>query len=402
VSTTISCRFFAPAAALLFALTVTIPLFAQAPQQPMTAAQRQRLRAKMRPPQPVPDAERWSAVVGAETFVAPVMTDRHVYALRPPGTIVALALEDGKEIWTVDLPVDQPFVVDDGRIFVTGAGSMNAINASTGAVVWRHPIGALTAPALIHQGWVITIAAGEITARRAADGTVVWKQPHGAQRLRPTIEGDTLYLPLADGTVAALNLTTGVKKWEYQLRGPSEIAALGKRVYVGSEDKYFYCLDADNGRMAWRKHVGAAVIGRPAIDAHRVYLASIDNQIRALDRVDGAVEWQDGLSFRPSAGPILFGTAVVVPGAVMALETFDTATGKAGRAITFPAPLASPLSIYPSAKGPLAATITGALDVEWKLSVWEPSMAIPIAPLTVLPGKAAPLLPALSTVVGGS
>jgi outer membrane protein assembly factor BamB len=137
--------------------------------------------------------------------------------------------------------------------------------------------------------------------------------------------------------------------------------------------------------------VGAALIGRPVLDAERVYFVAMDNVVRAFDRVDGALKWQAGLPFRPSAAPLLFGTAVVAPGAAADLRTFDAVTGKTGRAITFPAPLASPLSIQASDKGPLALTVTGAVDVEYKLSLWEPSMVIPTGPPTALPGKAVTL-----------
>jgi outer membrane protein assembly factor BamB len=381
-------------------MNAAIPTRAEA-QPASTTVQSARERARMRPPQPVPDTERWSIALAASTPVSPAITDRHVFALRPPGSIVAFNLEDGKERWNVELTPEHPLTVDGGRLFVSAGEAIHAIDTDTGMIAWRQPTGTLTAPPLVHQGWVITVTAAEVVARRAADGTVVWRQPNGAQRLQPTIEGDVLYLPLADATVRALDLTTGTEKWEFKGRAPtSEIAVLGDRVYFGSEDKFFYCLDADNGHREWRYPVGAAVIGRPAVDARHVYFTAMDNQVRALDRVDGARNWQEGLPFRPSAGPMLFGTAVVVPGAVTALKTFDAITGKAGKAMTFPAPLASPLTIYPSANGPLAATITGALDVEWKLSLWEPSMAIPLAPLSVLPGKAAPFPPAPTSLPG--
>lgn len=96
----------------------------------------------------------------------------------------------------------------------------------------------------------------------------------------------------------------------------------------------------------------------------------------------------------PAVGrPTLFGTAVVVPGAARELRTFDIRTGKAGRTISLGSELAG-LDLRMSEQGPIAATITGGLSAEWKLSFWEPLMAIPIAPLTVLPGKPMPLLPA--------
>jgi outer membrane protein assembly factor BamB len=395
VRTTISCRLFAqlraPSIALLIMYAATLAAGQQ--PQPFPAPAATRPARGVKPVQTVPGVERWSTAIGAAApAIPPLMTDRHAFVLVPPASVAAFGVQDGVELWRVALTPDQPLVGSDERLYVSAGEALHALDAATGALAWRQPTGPLTAPPLVHEGWIVTVAAAEVVARRAADGTVVWRQPNGAQQFRPTIEGDTLYLPLAEPKVVALDLTTGARKWERTFGGaPSEIAALAGRLYVASADKYFYCLDADDGRIEWRHRVGAALIGRPAADAERVYFAAMDNVIRAVDRVDGALKWQAGLPFRPSAGPLLFGTAVVAPGAAAALQTFDAATGKAGRAITFAAPLSSPLSIRESDKGPLALTLTGAVDVEYKLSLWEPSMVIPTGPLTALPGKAVPL-----------
>jgi outer membrane protein assembly factor BamB len=424
VSTTISCRFFAQSTALILILSVTVAAAGQPPQpvpqlpspqpQPVPplptqpqpfpqppeskpaseqpAQPKPRQRRDQPPPQPVPGAERWSKAIGAATSVPPVINDRQVFAVVPPASVASFGLADGVEIWRVELTPEHPLAFHDGRLFVASGDAMHALDATTGAVVWREPTGALAATPLVREGWVITAAGGEVVARRATDGTVVWRQPHGPLQVRPTIEGDRLFLPLADSRIVAVDLTTGAPQWERKLGGaPSEVEALAGRLYVGSADKYFYCLDADNGETEWRHRVGAVVIGRPAVDAERLYLATTDNLVRAFDRVDGARKWQAALPFRPYAGPLLFGTAVVVPGSVAELQTFDVSTGKTGRPMTFGAPLAGPLSIQASDKGPLAATITGGLSGEWKLSLWEPLMSIPAAPLTVLPGQPVPL-----------
>lgn len=351
-----------------------------------------RRRRSERPRQPVPAVERWSTVIGASTVLPPLVTDRHVFAHVPPATIAAFSIDDGVSAWSVELTPEQPFAHDDGRLFVAAGETIHAVNALNGAVVWRQPAGPLTAPPLAQGGWVVTAAAGEVVARRGGDGTVVWRQPHGQVRLEPTIDGDVMYVPMADARLLALQLTTGEKIWERTFRGaPSEVAALAGRVYVGSEDRYFYCLNAANGRTEWRHRIGAAVIGRPAVDADRVYAVAMDNQIHAYDRVNGAHRWQAALSFRPMAGPVLFGTVVTAPGASPELRSFDAVTGKPGRALQLGAELASPLVVRSSDAGPIAAAITGGLTEEWKLSVREASTAIPAAPLTVLPGKPVPV-----------
>src|SRR5688572_617026 len=153
----------------------------------------------MKPPQAVPNGERWSAVL-AQTVMPPVLTERRVFAVRPPktaaggsgepapGTIVAFDVLDGKELWSVELTPDHPLAVDGGRLFVSAGGAIHALDVDSGAIVWRQPVGTQAAAPLVHQGWVITVTDGELIARSSADGGVVWKQPSGAQRLQPTIE----------------------------------------------------------------------------------------------------------------------------------------------------------------------------------------------------------------------
>jgi outer membrane protein assembly factor BamB len=405
VRTTISCRFVAQASTILVAVCMAGPLLAQPPSQvppprpfpqpsaPSTPAERERLRQLRDNPlaQTVPGVERWSIDIGGNTPVPPVMTDAYVFVFVPPAAIAAFQVDDGAETWRVELAAEYPLAFDEGRLFVASGGAIHALDGRTGAVAWRQPTGALAAPPLVAGGWVVTATEGEVAARRASDGTVVWRQAHGPLNLQPTIDGDTLYLPLSDARVRAVDLMDGTPKWERTMSGaPSEITALAGRVYVGSGDRYFYCLDASDGGVEWRHRVGGALVGRPAVDADRVYLAAMDNVIRAVDRVDGALKWQAGIPFRPSAGPTLFGTAIVVPGAVQEVRTFDVRSGKIGRPITFGAELKG-FDLRMSEKGPIAATITGGLTAEWKLSIWEPMVAIPAAPLTVLPGKATTL-----------
>jgi outer membrane protein assembly factor BamB len=408
VCTTISCRFFAQAATIAAAVFVAGSVFAQPPSQgspprpfpqppaATTPSERDRQRQLRENPtqESVPGRERWSIPIGGNSPVPPLLTDEHVFAVVPPNAIAAFQAQDGAELWRVEMPAEYPLAFGDGRLVVASGEALHALDAKTGAVAWRQASGSLVAPPLVNGGWVVTATEGEIVARRASDGTVVWRQAHGPTKLRPTIDGDTLYLPLSDARVRAIDLTSGALKWERAMGGqPSEIAALAGRVYVGSGDRYFYCLEASHGDVEWRHRVGGALVGRPSIDADRVYLAAMDNVIRAFDRVDGALKWQTGVPFRPSAGPSLFGTALVVPGAAQEVRTFDLKTGKIGRTITFAAELKG-FDLRMSEKGPIAATITGGLTAEWKLTLWEASTTIPVAPLSALPGKPMPLPPA--------
>ena len=60
------------------------------------------------------------------------------------------------------------------------------------------------------------------------------------------------------------------------------------RLYLGSDDNFFYSLSANDGVVRWRWRTGADVVGAPVADARRVYFTSLDNVLRALDLGSGA------------------------------------------------------------------------------------------------------------------
>jgi hypothetical protein len=116
----------------------------------------------------------------------------------------------------------------------------------------------------------------------------------------------------------------------------------------------------------------------------------MDNVVRAFDRGNGALLWHPGLPFRPT-GPVLIGTRLVVPGVLSAeVRAFDIAGRPAGQ-IKLEAALTMPPAFSESAGGRIMAGVTGGLEGQWKLLLVEESRALPIVPLTQLPGVTVPV-----------
>ena len=66
------------------------------------------------------------------------------------------------------------------------------------------------------------------------------EQGTGAISERPAIDGDGLYLPLAEGRLIALDLKTGKDRWDRKVgASPTEPLVYGDRVYFGSDSKRF-------------------------------------------------------------------------------------------------------------------------------------------------------------------
>jgi hypothetical protein len=108
-----------------------------------------------------------------------------------------------------------------------------------------------------------------------------------------------------------------------------------------------------------------------------VYFVSYDNVLRALDRRSGSQVWKRVLPFRPSAGPLGAGNALVVSGLSPTLRAFAMKDGSpAGDVSLAGEPAAPPQMLQPSeavtpwllvvtrdiAKGATAALLTRAIE----------------------------------------
>src|SRR5262249_42138805 len=119
-----------------------------------------------------------------------------------------------------------------------------------------------------------------------------------------------------------------------------------------------------------------------------------DNVVRAFDRRSGAMRWHADIRVRPTDGPTVIGTTVVVPGAATDLIAWSAAAGTRAGQLPLGEPLAVPPRFLVSKSGPVMVTITGGLNEQWKLSLFEapiPMPTLPVTPLTELPGVPVPI-----------
>jgi outer membrane protein assembly factor BamB len=138
-----------------------------------------------------------------------------------------------------------------------------------------------------------------------------------------------VYVPLADGRVVALALATGDPIWERKLGGSAaDVLALEDRLFVGSKDNFFYCLDSAKGKVKWRWRTGGDIAGAAVVDESRVYFLSLDNVLRALQRGNGVLQWQRPLPTRPSWAPLLMGDVLLVAGVSPDLRGYGTKDGQ--------------------------------------------------------------------------
>jgi outer membrane protein assembly factor BamB len=183
-------------------------------------------------------------------------------------------------------------------------------------------------------------------------------------------------------------------RWDKTLPGMlrSPVAA-NNRVFVGSNSNMFYGVDQDDGGVAWSFRVGGDAIGA-TVDRDVVYVASLDNVVRALKQGSGNQLWKRGLPTRPMAPPSALGGIVAVSGLAYALSTFNAKTGVTlanldasidlGRAKFLPPTLITP-TLQPFSVALVVATRDGRVMGHRPVAMMfrDP----PLDPLLTLPGK---------------
>lgn len=367
---------------LAFAQLVTHPGKQAKPAKPVPPVAPTAPAAPVVPPSSLPTAVRWSVAISAAPIAPPVIAGDHVYIVLQSAVVSARKITDGAPAWEVKLQSERPVAVDGGHVFVATPDQVVALNATDGTTVWSVPSAPVTAPLLAAGGWLIAATEKSLTAFRSADGSQVWTRDISGLQVSPTIESDNLYVPLEDGRLLALDLRTGMARWIKSLVGPlSEVLAFPDDVFFGTGDKWFFGLRASDGERDWQRvRLGSVVRGRPTADEFHIYVASMDNTLRAFRRSNGALLWHPSVPFRPTTGPVLIDSVVVVSGNAAELTAFEVADGRPAGQITLEEPLVMPAAFGRQGDATLLSVFTGSLTGQWKLVLSGPAAHPPAKP----------------------
>jgi polyvinyl alcohol dehydrogenase (cytochrome) len=171
---------------------------------------------------------------------------------------------------------------------------------------------------------------------------------------QPTLVGGRVYVTSSSGRVYSLDAKTGCNYWTFDAAAPVRTAVSvtrvrgALRVVFGDDSGFLYLLDADHGRLLWKRrldtHPSARITGAPAIAGGRVYvpLSSLEElsapapnyecctfrgSVAALDLAGGRVLWRTYTISRPATpyrrnatGTQLYGPA---GGSVWSAPTLD-------------------------------------------------------------------------------
>ena len=145
----------------------------------------------------------------------------------------------------------------------------------------------------------------------------------------PAVSNGIVYVGSDDKNLYAIDAVTGTEKWRFVTGGGvfSSPAVFDGVVYIGSFDNNTYALDAVTGTEKWRFKTGNAVRSSPAVWNGVVYIGSFDNNTYAIDAVTGTEKWRFKTGNSVFSSPAVSNSIVYVGSYDNNLYAIDAVTG---------------------------------------------------------------------------
>ena len=220
------------------------------------------------------------------------------------GDVVALDADTGKVRWRVPMgPTESSPLVVGNLVYVGDwRGKVYALNARTGSTVWSYQTGDKVKDGIAYAGGRVYFGSydSHVYALTAKTGRLVWKAsaqqrlgPTGTFYATPAVAYGRVYIGATDGKMYSFGATSGKLRWShgtgnYVYASP---AVWERRVLVGSYDGNFYCFDAATGDMCWRFKANGPISGSAVVINGVVYFSSLNGRTYALDARSGKPLW---------------------------------------------------------------------------------------------------------------
>ncbi len=305
---------------------------------------------------------------GNRVAASPVVADGRVFVM-DAGSQVSAVSTQGSLQWSTDLTAafDRGGQVSggglaaaNGRVYVaTGYGEVVALDAASGAVVWRQRLESPATGAPLIEGDTVYVGGrdGGAFAIDAGTGRVRWTTlgvPSGSGMIggsAPAVAGELVLFPQASGEITAARRDTGERVWVAGLAGQrvgrayaqavgditGDPVVVGDTVFAGTAAGRTAALNAETGLTLWNVAEGA--LNPALVVGGSVFVVNDENRLVRLDAGSGEVIWAVDMPYWTTEkirkrkgivaqfGPVLAGGRLVVVGSDGQLRLFDPTDG---------------------------------------------------------------------------
>jgi outer membrane protein assembly factor BamB len=224
---------------------------------------------------------RWKFMTGNRIISTPLIVEDKIYFGSGDGYFYCLSM-DGKLIWrflTGNAITNSPSTANNMIFFGSWDGEFYALDKDNGRVIWKSlcspGISGATAPAIVDENF-----------------NTVCEFRNRIYSESPKIKNGIVYFGSQNNNRYAANLN-GRMLWKFLTGGmvPTGGYVACKRLFFGSWDSYFYCLDAESGKELWKFKTGGPITAVPIVHKNKVYFCSQDQNLYVFD-LNGKLLWQ--------------------------------------------------------------------------------------------------------------
>lgn len=306
---------------------------------------------------------RWKLDVGErkllsarpEEWTSPyISADRaRVYMATTAGTLSCRALNDSALIWKRDDMGSMGAAMTEyrGQLLVGSASNLYLLDDQSGKELGRIDIQAAIGGRMVITGTtaIVPVRPNTFLAIDLEKKAVLWRTkrstPDGITlrgMATPTLDlaSRRVYVGYSDGTLAAIALDTGDELWSVALGKPGQgfadvdgepqLVDGGRAVIAASYSGGLYKVDAESGRVLWKKEDLTRLTGLSGSGATGLILATHgDRQVLGIYPATGKVRWRFRFKHGFPVEPVfLGGVLVAVANAEEAIAILDVTTGK--------------------------------------------------------------------------
>lgn len=275
----------------------------------------------------------------------------NLYTADANGTLMAINRTSGATVWTTALKakVSAGPAIGDGKLVVgTNDGRVIAVDINNGKIVWlsRSTSEILAAPYITNDMVLIHTMDGGLSALSLLDGRQLWRYTHNLPPLMlrrsstPVVRGDVIIAGFANGKLLAMRKNDGSIIWVQDVSQPKgstdlqrmiDISAdpviVGNRVYAASYQGNIAAIDFDTGNVIWERSLPS--FSGLVVDQEFIYESGTNGDVVAIDANNGVTYWlQNELQGRLLSKPALMGKYLIVADNDGNVHWLEKATGK--------------------------------------------------------------------------
>lgn len=282
--------------------------------------------------------------------LVPAVEKESVYVATRDGSILAYAMNTGKQIWetNTDNKISAGPGVGSGIIVVgTRNAEVIAYNNSSGKQIWVTKVSSevLSVPVVGQDVVVVRTADGRVTALDVKLGKILWEFQKSEPSLtlrgtsKPVISNGNVLSGFDNGKLISISIKEGRQNWQRKIaipRGRTELQRIidldadpvvNKGViYAAAYQGNVAALNEQDGSIIWRRKISS--YAGLSVKGENIFLTDATGQVWSLHTGNGASLWrQNAFLWRSLTSPVVLGSYIVVGDFEGYLHFLDQADG---------------------------------------------------------------------------